>query len=340
MGEAGQEASANQVSLELPLDETEVQAPRERPTVLTPDVQDGAAGEVASEGSSVESATRRPFQRIPSASSGLRIQTSAHQDDGNAAQIPSGDQPANGDAHDVDAHPQLKTPSDVEDGSLMQKVGKLAKRMTMSGEQLAEAMDVSSADADIMPLSALRKPEHNGLFIEGMLNPHGNLRLLWDFCMVMFLCYTMFSEPVFMGFEIDPEGPFHVMEYVVIVFFLADVCVNFRTAFENAVNKTLVTDQRQIAWRYITGWFVIDLCSSLPIELIIKKDDSTQSVSQAKVGAKIFKSTKFTKAVKIVRLLKLTKLARTVSYVHELEDFLGAPRSLHSSHCEDKAKRS
>jgi hypothetical protein len=203
----------------------------------------------------------------------------------------------------------------------MHKMGKLAKRMTMSGEEIAESMHVSSADADIMPLSALRKPMYNGLFIEGMLNPHGNLRLLWDFCMVMFLCYTMLSEPVFMGFEIDPEGPFLVMEYVVIVFFLADVCVNFRTAVENGVNKTLVTDQRQIAWRYLTGWFVIDMCSSLPFELfILKSDSSTVSVSQAKVGAKIFKSTK---AVKIVRLLKLTKLARTVSYVHELEDFLG-----------------
>ena len=114
------------------------------------------------------------------------------------------------------------------------------------------------------------------------------------------------------------------MEYIVIVFFLCDVLLNFRTAFENPVNKSLVTDPWPVAKRYVTGWFFIDLISSLPFELFIPKADG--SVTQAKVGAKIFKSTKFTKAIKIVRLLKLTKLARTVNYIHELEDFIGAAR--------------
>jgi hypothetical protein len=124
------------------------------------------------------------------------------------------------------------------------------------------------------------------------------------------------------GFDVEAEGPFEVMGYVVVVFFLCDVVLNFRTAFENPVNKTLVTDAWPIAKRYLSGWFLIDLISSIPFEMFIHKADNG-SVSQAKVGAKIFKSTKFTKAIKIVRLLKLTKLARTVNYIHELEDFIG-----------------
>ena len=172
-----------------------------------------------------------------------------------------------------------------------------------------------------------KKPDadHNRMFVGGFLNPHGNLKLFWDFCMVVFLCYTMFSEPVFMGFAIDPTGPLHVMEYVVIAFFLSDVCLNFRTAFENSVNKTLVANQRQVAFHYLTGWFLIDMCASFPIELFLSKTDggAVLTKSDIKVGTKIIKSTKFTKAFKIMRLLKLTKLARTVHYIHEIEDFLG-----------------
>ena len=44
-----------------------------------------------------------------------------------------------------------------------------------------------------------RRQLESSAIVRYMLNPHGNIRLTWDFCMVVFLCYTMFSEPVFMG---------------------------------------------------------------------------------------------------------------------------------------------
>jgi hypothetical protein len=311
MGEASQDVTSSaQVSLELPL---------EAGWFAAHSGQDEPANVAASQAASAADVTplRRHFQRLASAAgSGLRVATGAEQ--GECHGLSSAEVAAENHADDaVDAQAS-------DDTGVFTNVKKLAKRLTMNPGEAME-FDDAGTEVDIMPMNAIQKPHYNGLFIEGFLNPHGNLRLLWDFCMVMFLCYTMFSEPVFMGFEIDPEGTFHVLEYVVIVFFLLDVCLNFRTAFENSVNKTLVTNQRQIAWRYLTGWFLIDMCSSLPFELFIPKDDSSGAgVSRAKVGAKIFKSTKFTKAIKIVRLLKLTKLARTVNYVHEIEDFLGA----------------
>jgi hypothetical protein len=124
-----------------------------------------------------------------------------------------------------------------------------------------------------------------------MLNPHGNVRIGWDFCMCFFLTYTVFSEPVFMGFNVKPEGFFWVMENIVIAYFLADILFNFRTAFESGVNKKMVTKGRSVAWRYITGWFLIDFASSFPFHLFVEADDLS-----ATKNVKVFKSTKFYKA--------------------------------------------
>ncbi len=64
-------------------------------------------------------------------------------------------------------------------------------------EKLEEKHD---DDFDIVPFQPnARRQIESSAIVHRMLNPHGNLRLAWDFCMVVFLCYTMFSEPVFMG---------------------------------------------------------------------------------------------------------------------------------------------
>jgi hypothetical protein len=125
-----------------------------------------------------------------------------------------------------------------------------------------------------------------------MLNPHGNIRICWDFLMCFFLSYTVFSEPVFMGFDVKPEGFFFVMENIVITYFLMDIVFNFRTAFESGSNKAVVTDGRVVAWRYITGWFLLDFVSSFPFSVFVEQEDLS-----ATKNVKVIKSTKFYKVV-------------------------------------------
>lgn len=84
-----------------------------------PELQDGTvpADEAASEGPSVDSATRHPLQKMPSTGSGLRNQTSAQQGEGNVAPQPSGDPRAHDDADDEpeDAHSEQAVHADDED---------------------------------------------------------------------------------------------------------------------------------------------------------------------------------------------------------------------------------
>jgi hypothetical protein len=123
-----------------------------------------------------------------------------------------------------------------------------------------------------------------------MLNPHGSVRIGWDFLMCVFLSYIVFSEPVFMGFDVKPEGFFFVMEHAVSAYFLADIVLNFRTAFESGANKAIVTNARAVALRYLCSWFIIDFASSFPFHLFFEEEDLS-----ATKNVKVIKSTKFYK---------------------------------------------
>ena len=184
---------------------------------------------------------------------------------------------------------------------------------------------------DSIPVRPLLKRKEKNEWWVGtrtMLNPHGNVRICWDFLMCFFLTYTVFSEPVFMGFDVKPNGFFLVMEVTVITYFLLDIIFNFRTAFESGANKSMITNGRAVAWRYLCGWFIVDFVSSFPFHLLVEEEDLS-----ATKNVKVFKSTKFYKVMKIVRLLKLSKLARTRKYLEELEDWIGAHPSLRKCGC-------
>ena len=52
------------------------------------------------------------------------------------------------------------------------------------------------------------------------------------------------------------------------VFFMADVHMNFRTAYYSTVAAQYITDRREIAMRYLRGMLLIDVVSCLPVTII------------------------------------------------------------------------
>ncbi|GAB9465978.1 hypothetical protein Gpo141_00003364 [Globisporangium polare] len=59
--------------------------------------------------------------------------------------------------------------------------------------------------------------------------------------------------------------------------FLADFLLNFNMAYYEPMTLSLVKSRRKITWHYLTGWFLVDLLSSVPVDTIvllgISKDD-------------------------------------------------------------------
>ena len=81
------------------------------------------------------------------------------------------------------------------------------------------------------------------------------------------------------------------------VLFITDICLNFNTAFMDSSNR-IVTSRRKIANRYLRTWLILDLVSSIPVQIIFLVDPSTSKI----IFLKLFR------LVKVLRLSRITRI--------------------------------
>jgi hypothetical protein len=89
------------------------------------------------------------------------------------------------------------------------------------------------------------------------------------------------------------------------LYFLADVAVNFRSAYYDDISGTRITNSAEITSRYFRGWFIIDVLGILPISYIglIINGIPKESDETKQAGSDI-------KALKVLRLFRLAKMLR------------------------------
>ena len=127
-------------------------------------------------------------------------------------------------------------------------------------------------------------------------------RQSWDVAQVFIIIYVALSVPFRIGFsrEAVPFSAVFWWEVAVDVYFWFDIVLNFRTGYYDRHGQ-LVIDQKQIAIKYVTGWFPIDVVSCLPVmyvEMLIYGADG-------QAGPDLI-------ALKTFRLLRMAKLLRLV----------------------------
>eukprot|EP01043_Picozoa_sp_COSAG02_P029102 COSAG02_NODE_1796_length_10904_cov_23.136603_11_plen_1012_part_00 len=141
--------------------------------------------------------------------------------------------------------------------------------------------------------------------------PDSGFRKTWDVFQVVFLFYVAILTPLRIGFNIEVDGPgpdstvsaTWCFELVVDLYFIVDIFINFRTAFE-ASDRFIERRLDAIKWHYIKSWFFIDLVACLPINyvwLIVKALQGDKGGADGKANLKV---------IKVIRLLRLAKLLR------------------------------
>jgi hyperpolarization activated cyclic nucleotide-gated potassium channel 1 len=68
--------------------------------------------------------------------------------------------------------------------------------------------------------------------------------------------------------ELDEIGWYVKLSYTIDIIFFLDIIINFNLAFQDEAYKT-IDDRKVIACEYLKGWFMIDLLSIIPFELIL-----------------------------------------------------------------------
>lgn len=103
----------------------------------------------------------------------------------------------------------------------------------------------------------------------GMFYPQSTFKTVWDILNSLSLLVTCILTPFNLAFseELELVTWYLYFNYSIDVFFAIDIIINFNTALVDDDFK--VIDSRwEIATTYLRSWFLVDLVSIIPFELI------------------------------------------------------------------------
>lgn len=100
---------------------------------------------------------------------------------------------------------------------------------------------------------------------------NSKFRIRWDLWIITLVMYNALETPLELAFEQDFTSLGIVLfGYIVDLFFITDMAINFRTTFINEKTGLEEKKPRLIAKNYVTQWrFYTDTLSVIPFELFV-----------------------------------------------------------------------
>ncbi|KAK5898964.1 hypothetical protein CesoFtcFv8_008493 [Champsocephalus esox] len=127
----------------------------------------------------------------------------------------------------------------------------------------------------------------------------------WDWVILILTFYTAIMVPYNVSFKTKQNNvTWLVVDSIVDVIFLVDIVLNFHTTFVGPAGE-VISDPKLIRMNYVKTWFVIDLLSCLPYDVINAFENVDEGISS------LFSS------LKVVRLLRLGRVARKLDHYIE-----------------------
>ncbi|XP_019902605.1 potassium voltage-gated channel subfamily H member 1a isoform X1 [Esox lucius] len=127
----------------------------------------------------------------------------------------------------------------------------------------------------------------------------------WDWVILILTFYTAIMVPYNVSFKTKQNNvTWLVVDSIVDVIFLVDIVLNFHTTFVGPAGE-VISDPKLIRMNYLKTWFVIDLLSCLPYDVINAFENVDEGISS------LFSS------LKVVRLLRLGRVARKLDHYIE-----------------------
>ena len=150
-----------------------------------------------------------------------------------------------------------------------------------------------------------------------MIHPMSNAHAVWDVLVSLLILLTVITMPLSIGWD-GLNDSFFAMNLTVDFIFLLDVCKNFCTGFVDE-NDAVIMDAKVVRRNYLTGFFATDLCSSVPLDLILRAAGASES-SGAVTGTK--QSLKMLKLLRMAKLFRLLRISRLFRHIREVALYL------------------
>jgi hypothetical protein len=153
----------------------------------------------------------------------------------------------------------------------------------------------------------------------GLIHPHGLFRQSWDGLFMLAGAYVVLVLPYRIAFVSRYNAGYAVIDFLLDVFFMSDVLLNFFTAFCRD-DGLLVTSHVQIARHYARTWFLPDALSSIPFDWF-SFGSPLRATSMDGVEAEeadVTELRQLLRVLKCIKLLRLLTLSRAGRYLQRM----------------------
>jgi hyperpolarization activated cyclic nucleotide-gated potassium channel 2 len=101
----------------------------------------------------------------------------------------------------------------------------------------------------------------------GVIYPDSTFKGVWDLFVLLFIIYQAILIPFRLCFDVDATGAILIVEDIMDVSFMVDICITFNTGFYK--KGYLVMKRKDIIKNYFKTWFWIDLVASFPYTWVL-----------------------------------------------------------------------
>lgn len=136
-----------------------------------------------------------------------------------------------------------------------------------------------------------------------IIHPESSFKVVWEtYILVMTVAVTIVA-PLIIVFELELTPLLVVFDVLVTISFAVDMVIQFNTGY--LVRQELMTDRKEIAKRYLRGWFLPDLVATLPFTWIF-------------TGSRFVGLNRIFRFFRLARLLKLFGSSKTLNRAKKL----------------------
>ncbi|CAD7703983.1 unnamed protein product, partial [Ostreobium quekettii] len=127
----------------------------------------------------------------------------------------------------------------------------------------------------------------------------------WDLLIVVCVAYICVVLPPRIAFAGVDIGPLFIIDLILDFIFMFDVFMNLETGYDDS--GVTVMGARDVRMAYLSSWFLVDIVSSLPYELVVALQSGNDTLR---------------KYSRLPRIGRFCRLPRLFSYISKWQDSL------------------
>ncbi|XP_051128499.1 potassium channel KAT1 isoform X2 [Andrographis paniculata] len=99
-----------------------------------------------------------------------------------------------------------------------------------------------------------------------IISPFNPRYRAWEMFLIVLVVYSAWISPFEFAFLAYKQDALFVADNLVNAFFAVDIVLTFFVAYLDTQSYLLIDDPKRIAIRYLSTWFIFDVCSTIPFQ--------------------------------------------------------------------------